>query len=279
MGCLYLIATPIGNLQDITLRALDTLKQVDLIAAEDTRQTGILLQHFDIHTRLTSYHEHNKETKTTSLVDYLESHDLAIVSDAGTPALNDPGYEIVKEALDRGYRVIPVPGACAPITAITASGLPTDQFLYIGYLPRKHTERIKLLHELEDLPYTLVLLETPHRLVDALVDLRQALGDRKIVLGREMTKKFEEFIHLTLNNADEYFLTHEPRGEFTVVIEGKKRSSNDQWSQEAIEKEIQRRMGEPYQARELAKEISLASGWNSKDIYDVIHMVRKKGKE
>lgn len=276
MGCLYLVATPIGNLKDITLRALETLKQVDLIAAEDTRQTGVLLDYYQIHTRLTSYHEHNKETKTVSLVDFLEEHNLAIVSDAGTPALNDPGYEIVKEALARGYKVVPIPGASSPISALTASGLPTDQFLYIGYLPRKHTERLKLLHEVEKLPYTLVMLETPHRLLAAMVDLRQALGNRRIVLGREMTKKFEEFIHLTLDKADEYFLTHEPRGEFTVVIEGKTRSGVETWNREALEDEVHRRMGEPYQARELAKAIALASGWNSKDIYDVIHELRKR---
>lgn len=276
MGTLYLVATPIGNLQDITFRAIDTLKSVDLIAAEDTRQTGILLSHYGIRTRLTSYHEHNKETKTASLVEFLENHDIAIVSDAGSPALNDPGYEIVRDALAGGFTVVPIPGPAAPVAALTASGLPTDRFLFIGYLPRKHTERVRLLHEVEPLPYTLVMLETPHRLVDALADLRQALGNRRIVLGREITKKFEEFIRLDLEGADSYFLEHEPRGEFTLVIEGKSATVDALWGREALENEIIRRMAEPYQARSLAKDLSNASGWNSKDIYDIIHEVRKR---
>ena len=248
---------------------------MDLIAAEDTRQTMNLLSHFDIHTKLTSYHEYNKETKTNSLVEYMADHDLAIVSDAGTPALNDPGYEIVKEAVLRGIRVIPIPGPSAPLAALTASGLPTDRFLYVGYLPRKHTERLKLLHEIEAHPYTLVMLETPHRLVDALVDLRQALGNRKIVLCREMTKKFEEFIRLDLEGADEYFLTHEPRGEFTLIVEGVTNTDQELWPQEEVEGEVRRRMEEPFQARILAKEVAALSGWNSKDVYTIIYENRK----
>ena len=275
MGSLYLVATPIGNLQDITFRAIEVLKSVDLIAAEDTRQTLNLLSHFDIHTKLTSYHEYNKETKTNSLVEYMADHDLAIVSDAGTPALNDPGYEIVKEAVLRGIRVIPIPGPSAPLAALTASGLPTDRFLYVGYLPRKHTERLKLLHDIEAHPYTLVMLETPHRLVDALVDLRQALGNRKIVLCREMTKKFEEFIRLDLEEADEYFLTHEPRGEFTLIVAGVSDTDQELWPQEEVEGEVRRRMEEPFQARILAKEVAALSGWNSKDVYTIIYENRK----
>ena len=275
MGSLYLVATPIGNLQDITFRAIEVLKSVDMIAAEDTRQTMNLLSHFDIHTKLTSYHEFNKETKTASLVDYLADHDLAVVSDAGTPALNDPGYEIVKEAVSRGIRVIPIPGPSAPLAALTASGLPTDRFLFIGYLPRKHTERLKLLHEIESHPYTLVMLETPHRLVDALIDLRQALGNRKIVLGRELTKKFEEFIRLDLNDADEYYLTREPRGEYTLIVEGASSSDQEVWGQAEVEGEVRRRMEEPYQSRILAKEVAALSGWNSKDVYTLIHENRK----
>lgn len=275
MGSLYLVATPIGNLQDITFRAIDVLKSVDMIAAEDTRQTMNLLSHFDIHTKLTSYHEYNKDTKTASLADYLADHDLAIVSDAGTPALNDPGYEIVKEAVSRGIRVIPIPGPSAPLAALTASGLPTDQFLYIGYLPRKHNERLKLLHDISSHEYTLIMLETPHRLVDALVDLRQALGDRRIVLARELTKKFEEFIRLNLDDADEYFLTHEPRGEFTLIVEGAMKSADNLLSEDEIILMLKQRMNEPYQSRILAKEIASISGWNSKDVYDLIQQLRK----
>jgi 16S rRNA (cytidine1402-2'-O)-methyltransferase len=275
MGILYLVATPIGNLQDISFRAIEVLKTVELIAAEDTRQTTHLLAHFDILTKLTSYHEYNKEKKTESLVDFLADHDLAIVSDAGSPALNDPGYEIVKAAVSRGIQVIPIPGPSAPIAALTASGLPTDKFLFIGYLPRKHTERMKLLHEIVAHPYTLVMLETPHRLVDALIDLRQALGNRRVVLAREMTKKFEEFIRLNLEDADEYYLTREPRGEFTLIIEGAGSLHEEIWPIAEVEAELRRRMGEPYQSRILAKEIAAMSGWNSKGVYAIISELRK----
>jgi 16S rRNA (cytidine1402-2'-O)-methyltransferase len=275
MGSLYLVATPIGNLKDISLRALEVLQQVGLIAAEDTRTTGVLLSHYNIHTPLRSYHEYNKDGETDRLVELLASQDIAIVSDAGSPGLNDPGYELVCRAIASGYPVIPVPGPSSPIAALTASGLPTDKFLYLGYLPRKHTERVKLLQSVADLPYTLIVLETPHRLTDALVDLRQALGNRRLVLGREMTKKFEEFTRIQLEEADTYFLTHEPRGEYTLVIEGHADRMDAIWEQGVLETTLRNRMREPYQARELAKEMAAVSGWNSKDIYDLIHSFRK----
>ncbi len=275
MGSLYLVATPIGNLKDISLRALEVLGQVGLIAAEDTRTTGVLLSHYDIHTPLRSYHEYNKEGETDRLVELLDSQDIAIVSDAGSPGLNDPGYELVTRAIASGHSVIPIPGPSAPITALTASGLPTDKFLYLGYLPRKHTERVKLLQSVAQLPYTLIVLETPHRLTDALVDLRQALGNRRLVLGREMTKKFEEFTRITLEESDTFFLTHEPRGEYTLVIEGHAQHMDEIWEQSVLEAMLRNRMREPYQSRELAKEMAGVSGWNSKDIYDLIHIIRK----
>ncbi len=165
MGTLYLVATPIGNLQDITGRALEILKQVRLIAAEDTRQTRKLLDHYQIHTPLISYHEHNKLSRLAEVLAALEEADVALVSDAGTPALNDPGYELVKAALQAGYPVSPIPGPSAPLAALVASGLPTDAFLYLGYLPRKTGERRTLLGKIAGLPYTLVFLETPHRLL------------------------------------------------------------------------------------------------------------------
>jgi len=275
MGSLYLVATPIGNLKDITFRALEVLGQVGLIAAEDTRTTGVLLSHYDIHTPLRSYHEYNKEGETDRLVELLNTQDIAIVSDAGSPGLNDPGYELVSRAIASGHTVIPIPGPSAPITALTASGLPTDKFLFLGYLPRKHTERIKLLQSVAQLPYTLIVLETPHRLTDALVDLRQALGNRRLVLGREMTKKFEEFTRIALEEADTFFLTHEPRGEYTLVIEGHAHHMDETWEQSVLEEMLRNRMREPYQSRELAKEMAAVSGWNSKEIYDLIHTIRK----
>ena len=164
MGNLYLVATPIGNLEDISQRALRLLRQVNLIAAEDTRQTRKLLAHFDIHTPLTSYFEHNKLGKIEQILAALERGDVALVSDAGTPGLNDPGFELVRSALAAGFTVSPVPGPSAPIAALVASGLPTDAFLYLGYLPRKSSERQQMLREVAELPYTLIFLETPHRL-------------------------------------------------------------------------------------------------------------------
>jgi 16S rRNA (cytidine1402-2'-O)-methyltransferase len=162
---LYLVATPIGNLEDITLRALETLRQVNWIAAEDTRHTGRLLKHFEIQTSLISFHEHSQPAKLEHLVSLLEQGDVALVSDAGTPVISDPGYELVIAALAAGHQVIPIPGPSAPISALIASGLPSDKFLYLGYLPRRSSERRQLLGEVVDLPYTMVFFETPHRLV------------------------------------------------------------------------------------------------------------------
>jgi 16S rRNA (cytidine1402-2'-O)-methyltransferase len=221
MGTLYLVATPIGNLEDISARALRLLGEVSLVAAEDTRHTGRLLSHFHLQTPLTSYHEHNKLVKLDTILEALAKGDVALVSDAGTPALNDPGYELVRAALQAGYPVSPVPGPSAPLAALVASGLPTDAFLYLGYLPRKSSERRRLLGEVAPLPYTLIFLETPHRLLDALEDLRQVLGDRPAAIARELTKVFEEIFRGPLSAAQEHFTTQPPRGEFTLVIAGR----------------------------------------------------------
>ncbi len=201
MGTLYLIATPIGNLEDISVRALRLLRDVRLVAAEDTRITQNLFHHFDIHTPLTSYFEHNKMSKLDSILAALNVGDVALVSDAGTPGLNDPGYELVCAALNAGYRVSPVPGPASPIAALVASGLPTDSFLYLGYLPRKSSERKKFLERLADLPYTLIFLETPHRLLKSLADLQVMLGDRSVAIARELTKLHEEIWRGMLSQA------------------------------------------------------------------------------
>src|SRR5512140_1220996 len=178
MGTLYLVATPIGNLEDMSPRGVRVLREAVLIAAEDTRHTGKLLKHFEIDTPLTSYFEHNKLNKLDFILEKLASGDVALVSDAGTPAINDPGYELVKAALDSGLDVVPIPGPSAPIAALTVSGLPTDSFLYLGYLPHKTSERHRRLEEVESQPYTLIFLESPHRIVEALEDIAAILGDR-----------------------------------------------------------------------------------------------------
>jgi len=265
MGTLYLIATPIGNLEDISARALRIMGEVQLIAAEDTRHTGKLLEHFKISTRLTSYFEHNKLTKLDSILAALDAGDIALVSDAGTPALNDPGYELVRAALDAGHRVSPVPGPASPIAALTASGLPTDSFLYLGYLPRKSSERKKSIERVVDSPHTLIFLETPHRLLDSLGDLQAVLGDRQLAVARELTKLHEEIWHGTLSGARFHF--KEPRGEFVLVINGNMREEGGTWKRQDIQLEIRKRLKKGGSAREISAELAKVSGWKKRDVY------------
>jgi len=222
MPVLYVIATPIGNLEDISLRALRLLQEVKLIAAEDTRTTRHLLNAHNIKTPLTSYHEHSKRAKLDYLLNYLEKEDLALVSEAGTPGLSDPGYELIVAAIERGISVVPIPGASAVITALVVSGLPTDQFLYLGFLPRRKGQRQRLLSSIVDEPRTIVAFETPHRLKEALSDIEDILGNRRLSVCRELTKVHEEIFRGRVSQAREHFV--EPRGEFTLVIEGKTRA-------------------------------------------------------
>jgi 16S rRNA (cytidine1402-2'-O)-methyltransferase len=222
MPVLYIIATPIGNLEDISLRALRILREVKLIAAEDTRTTRRLLTAYSIKTPLTSYHEHSKKAKLDYLLDFLEEEDLALVSEAGMPGLSDPGYELIVAAIERGISVVPIPGASAVITALVVSGLPTDQFLYLGFLPRRKGQRQRLLSSIVDEPRTIVAFETPHRLRKALSDIEEILGNRRISICRELTKVHEEIFRGRVSQAREHFT--EPRGEFSLVIEGKTRA-------------------------------------------------------
>jgi len=219
---LYVIATPIGNLEDISLRALRLLQEVKLIAAEDTRTTRHLLNAHNIKTPLTSYHEHSKRAKLDYLLNYLEKEDLALVSEAGTPGLSDPGYELIVAAIEHGISVVPIPGASAVITALVVSGLPTDQFLYLGFLPRRKGQRQRLLSSIVDEPRTIVAFETPHRLKEALSDIEEILGDRRLSVCRELTKVHEEIFRGRVSQAREHFV--EPRGEFSLVIEGRTRA-------------------------------------------------------
>jgi len=222
MSVLYVIATPIGNLEDISLRALRLLGEVKLIAAEDTRKTRHLLNAYNIKTPLTSYHEHSKRAKLDYLLDYLEKEDLALVSEAGMPGLSDPGYELIGAAIERGIPVVPIPGASAVITALVVSGLPTDQFIYVGFLPRRKGQRQHLLGSLVDEPRTIVAFETPHRLRETLDDIEEILGDRRLSICRELTKVHEEIFRGRVSQVKEHFV--EPRGEFSLVIEGKTRA-------------------------------------------------------
>jgi len=270
MGTLYLVATPIGNLEDMSPRAVRTLQRVRLIAAEDTRQTRKLLAHFDIHTPLTSYFEHNKLTKLDSILAELAQGDVALVSDAGMPAINDPGYELVKAALAAGREVVPVPGPSAALAALAVSGLPTDAFLYLGYLPPRAARRRRFLEGVRDLPYTLILLETPHRLLKALEDILCVLGDRRIAVAREMTKRFEEYWRGHVSQALPHFASQGARGEFTLVIEGQRAAPVARWSEAQLQDAIGRELRRGRSASQIAAALAKPSGWKRQDVYKLI---------
>jgi len=221
MPVLYVVATPIGNLEDISLRALRVLKEVKLIAAEDTRRAKKLLTRYDISTPLTSYFEHSKQTKLDYLLTCLEEGDVALVSEAGTPGIADPGYELVVAASQRGVPVVPVPGPSVVVTALAVSGLATDRFTYLGFLPRRAGERRRWLESIAVDWGTLVILEAPHRLRAALNDMLSTLGDRRVAVCRELTKVHEEVFRGKISQALAHFT--EPRGEFTLVVEGSRR--------------------------------------------------------
>jgi len=271
MGTLYLVATPIGNLEDMSPRAVRILREARLIAAEDTRHTGKLLKHFEIETPLTSYFEHNKLNKLDFILDKLTSGDVALVSDAGMPAINDPGYELVRTALASNHDVVPVPGPSAPVTALAVSGLPTDAFLYLGYLPNKTSDRHKRLQEVESHLYTLIFFESPHRIVESLEDIFSVLGDRRICVAREMTKLFEEYWRGTLSGALEYFKSQPARGEFTLVIEGKTKTEKGIWTEEELLAAIERELQAEKSAKEISVELAEQSGWNKKEVYRLIN--------
>ena len=276
MGILYLVATPIGNLEDITLRALRVLKEAVLIAAEDTRQTQKLLQRYAISTHSISYHEHNKLTRLNDVLAALAGGDVALVSDAGMPGLNDPGYELVQAALAQGYTVSVVPGASAPVSALVISGLPTDAFVYLGYLPRRAVERLARLAEVQTLPYTLIFLETPHRLQEALVDLSEVLGDRPLAVARELTKLHEEVFRGTVTQASEYFMLHEPRGEFTLVVGGAPQQAAGPWDESRLTGALRQGLAEGKGASQLAVEAAEQSGWQRREVYRKIQEIKRE---
>ncbi len=271
MSTLYLVATPIGNLGDITHRALQILGDVDLIAAEDTRRTGKLLHHYQIEPQRPplSYHEHSKPRRREQILAALDEGDVALVTDAGTPGINDPGYKLIRAAIEAGHTVSPIPGASAPLVALSASGLPTDSFLYLGYLPSKESQRRSTLDEVARLPYTLIFLETPHRLLDALADLRDVLGNRDIAVARELTKLHEEIFRGTLAEADAHYAQNPPRGEITLVVAG---ASEEElvWSEERLYQAIQAALREGTKPSKVARRLAKESGWPRREIYDLV---------
>ncbi|MFN8581460.1 MAG: 16S rRNA (cytidine(1402)-2'-O)-methyltransferase [Gemmatimonadaceae bacterium] len=221
-GTLYLVSTPIGNLGDITVRAIDTLKKVPLILAEDTRHSRTLLRHFDVAGRVESYHEHNESETTPRVIAVLsQGEDVALISDAGTPLLSDPGHRLVRAAIDAGIRVVPIPGASALLAALVGSGLDTTNFTFLGFLARKGAERTRMLRSLSDLPHTAVLYEAPTRLSATLKDLEDAgCGDRGVVVARELTKQFEEFRRGTVRDLAQYYAMSPPKGEVVILLAG-----------------------------------------------------------
>ena len=235
-GCLYLVATPIGNLEDMTFRAVRILQEADEIAAEDTRNSRKLLTHFDIHTSMTSYHEFNKYDKAEVLVQKMsEGRTIALITDAGTPGISDPGEVLVQRCYEAGIPVIPVPGACAAVNALVASGQGTRRFSFEAFLPQDKKERRQVLRELHAETRTIVLYEAPHRLVKTLEELAEVQGDRPVTICKELTKKHESFRKTTLREALEFFQEEEPRGEYVLVIAGKTREEQEQERQAQFE--------------------------------------------
>lgn len=265
MGTLFLVATPIGNLEDMSARALRTLRGVRLIAAEDTRLTRKLLSHFDIHTPLVSYFEHNKIARLHAILGRLGEGDVALVSDAGTPGLNDPGYELVRAAVRAGHQVSPIPGPASPVAALVCSGLPTDSFLFLGYLPRRKTERQKVLSGVAGLPYTLIFLESPHRLAVSLADLAEVLGDRDVAVARELTKLHEEIWRGHLRDAANHFM--DPRGEFVLIVGGQVDVGNTRWQLKQMLDALRTELASGAAPAAAAAKLAAESGWLRREIY------------
>jgi 16S rRNA (cytidine1402-2'-O)-methyltransferase len=266
MGTLYLVGTPIGNLEDITLRALRILNEVPLIAAEDTRRARILAQHYEIETPITSYFEGNKLTKLETVLDALDVGDLALISEAGMPGLSDPGYELIRAALDRGYPVVPIPGVSAPVTALVVSGLPSDSFLYLGFLPRRQHARRKLLEGVAREPRTLIAFEAPHRLCASLADIEAMLGNRPLAICRELTKLHEEVWRGAVSDARAHFDEVAPRGEFTLVIGGAP-EKQARWDEDQVKAGLDDLLAQGVPRPTAARRIAAASGWRRSDVY------------
>jgi 16S rRNA (cytidine1402-2'-O)-methyltransferase len=264
MPTLYIVATPIGNLEDITLRALRILREVKLIAAEDTRKTKRLLKTYDIDTPMTSYFEHNKQNKLDFILEQLNQGDVALVSEAGMPGISDPGYELISAAGKLGIPVVPVPGPSAIITALAVSGLPTDRFSYVGFLPHKENARRRALESIAGETGTIIILETPHRLKAALKNMLEILGDRRLAVCRELTKLHEEIYRGTVSKAIERFT--EPRGEFTLVIEGRGNKEKPELTDD-IEQQLHQLYLNGSTAREAIAIIANETGLSRKILY------------
>jgi len=276
-GILYLCATPIGNLEDMPVRAVRIMKEADIIAAEDTRNSIKLLNHFNIDTPMTSYHEFNKYDKAKVLVDKMLAGDVvALITDAGTPGISDPGEELVKQCIDAGIEVVPIPGPAACISALIISGMPTRRFVFEAFLPTDNTQLAKILDSLKEETRTIILYEAPHRLIKTLNRLKEALGeDRRIALCKELTKKHENVFRTTLGEALEYYNANEPKGEYVLVIQGldeedlKKRRA-ESFSEMSLEDHMAMYTNQGYDRKEAMKLVAKDRGVSKRDIYDAL---------
>jgi 16S rRNA (cytidine1402-2'-O)-methyltransferase len=277
-GVLYVVPTPIGNLEDITYRALKTLESVHFIAAEDTRNTKKLLNHFDISTSLISYHEHNKLAREEQLLRKLEEGEsIAIVSDAGMPAISDPGYEIIRSAMEKEFKVVVLPGATAALCALIGSGLPTDEFYFYGFLPRKKKEKEAELVRLKNLQATLLFYESPYRLKDTLNVMKEVLGARTVAIARELTKRFEEYIRGSMDEVIAWSEENELRGEFCIVIDGSKESEEpaafEWWQDLSINSHVKSYMEkENYSSKAAIKQAALDRNVPKREVYHAYHV-------
>lgn len=272
-GKLYLCATPIGNLEDITMRVVRTLKEVDLIAAEDTRNSLRLLNHFEIKTPMTSYHEYNRIEKAHTLIAKMkEGKNIALITDAGTPGISDPGEDLVRLCYEAGIEVTSLPGACACVTALTLSGLPTRRFCFEAFLPQEKKERLLILEELKTETRTTILYEAPHRLLRTLKELLEVLGDRRATICRELTKKHETAFLTTLAEAAAYYEANEPKGECVIVMEGRSREQMQQeeqkrWEEMSVQEHVALYEGRGLDRKEAMKRAAKDRGVSKRDIY------------
>jgi 16S rRNA (cytidine1402-2'-O)-methyltransferase len=275
-GTLYLCATPIGNLEDITMRVIRTLKEVDLIAAEDTRNSIKLLNHFDIRTPMTSYHEYNKIEKAYRLIEKMEQGmNVALITDAGTPGISDPGEDLVRLCYEAGIHVTSLPGPAACITALTLSGLPTRRFCFEAFLPTDKKEKQAVLAELKQETRTIILYEAPHRLIRTLGELFETLGNRKITICRELTKKHETAFATTIKDALAYYQETDPKGECVLVIQGKSRKEVEQeriaaWEETTIEEHMEYYLNQGKEKKEAMKLVAKDRGISKRDVYQAL---------
>ncbi|MBD2300170.1 16S rRNA (cytidine(1402)-2'-O)-methyltransferase [Nostoc sp. FACHB-87] len=278
-GTLYVVGTPIGNLEDITFRAVRILQTVDLIAAEDTRHTGKLLQHFQVKTPQISYHEHNRNSRIPEILEHLNhGKAIALVSDAGMPGISDPGYELIKACIDAGIKVVPIPGASAAITALSAAGLPTDKFAFEGFLPPKAQQRREYLETLQTESRTLIFYESPHRLTDTLQDLAAAFGDeRQIVLARELTKLYEEFWRGTIADAIAHYQQREPQGEYTLLVAGTP-ATQPLLTETQLKAELQQLIRQGISRSQASRQLAKFTSLSRREVYQLALSIEESNK-